>query len=99
MSADFVRRAKAIVVVVEPKVDEPADPALVRDFLGLTLGEARVASLVGAGVAPKEASVRLGIAEDTVRNVLKRVFAKTGTGRQSELVALLTKLTLAKSSK
>lgn len=92
---DFIRRAKALAVVIEPKADEPADPALVRDFLGLTLGEARVASLIGSGLAPKEASTKLGVAEETVRTVLKRVFAKTGVGRQAELATLLAKLSLA----
>lgn len=92
---DFVRRAKAVAIVIEPRAEEPADPALVRDFLGLTLGEARVASLIGSGLAPKDASVRLGIAEETVRTVLKRVFAKTGVGRQAELATLLGRLSLA----
>ena len=92
---DFIRRAKAVAIVIEPRAEEPADPALVRDFLGLTLGEARVASLIGSGLAPKDASVRLGIAEETVRTVLKRVFAKTGVGRQAELATLLGRLSLA----
>lgn len=96
---DFIRRAKAVAVVIEPRAEEPADPALVRDFLGLTLGEARVASLIGSGLAPKEASTRLGIAEETVRTVLKRVFAKTGVGRQAELATLLTRLSLANRMK
>lgn len=94
LNDDFVRRAKAVAIVIEPRAEEPADPALVRDFLGLTLGEARVASLIGSGLAPKETSTRLGIAEETVRTVLKRVFAKTGVGRQSELATLLTRLSM-----
>lgn len=93
--SELLQRAKAIVVVIEPSPSEAADPALVRDFLGLTLGEARVASLIGSGLAPRDASVKLGIAEETVRTVLKRVFAKTGVGRQVELATLLTRLSLA----
>ncbi len=99
LNDDFVRRAKAVAIVIEPSAEEPADPALVRDFLGLTLGEARVASLIGSGLAPKEASTRLGIAEETVRTVLKRVFAKTGVGRQAELATLLTRLSMATKMK
>ena len=60
----------------------------------MTLGEARVASLVGAGVPPREAAEKLGISEETARTVLKRVFAKTGISRQSELAGLLTRLVL-----
>ena len=70
------------------------DQLLVRDVLGLTLGEARVAALVGSGLAPREASERLGITEETARSVLKRVFSKTGVSRQSELVLLLSKLVI-----
>jgi len=36
----------------------------------------------------------LGITEETARTALKRVFAKVGVSRQSELAALLTKLVL-----
>jgi DNA-binding CsgD family transcriptional regulator len=33
--------------------------------------------------------MRLGVAEATARTTLKRVLAKTGAGRQANLVALL----------
>jgi DNA-binding CsgD family transcriptional regulator len=93
-NSNFLTRTRAIVLAIEQKGAEPPDPAVVRDIFGLTLGEARVASLVSAGVAPKEAADRLGIAEDTARNVLKRVFAKLDVSRQSELAALLARLVL-----
>jgi DNA-binding CsgD family transcriptional regulator/PAS domain-containing protein len=87
-------QSRVIVLVIEQKSGEPADPAVVRDVLGLTLGEARIAALVGSGLAPREAAERLGIAEETARSVLKRVFGKVGVSRQGELVALLSKLVL-----
>jgi DNA-binding CsgD family transcriptional regulator len=93
-SHDMLTRARAIVLMIDSSGDAPPDPALVRDILGLTLGEARVAALVGSGVAPKEAAEKLGIAESTARTVLKRVFAKAGVSRQSELVALFGKRSL-----
>lgn len=86
--------ARAIIVVRESAAHDPVDPALVRDLLDVTLGEARVAALVGAGLQPKEAAAQLGIAEETARSVLKRVFAKTGVSRQSDLAALLSRLVL-----
>jgi DNA-binding CsgD family transcriptional regulator len=86
--------ANAIIVVRRGTRVEPLDPSLVRDLLSLTLGEAKVAALVGAGVPPKDAAAQLGIAEQTVRTVLKRVFAKTGISRQSDLTGLLTRLVL-----
>ena len=93
-AAQFLTHARAIVLAIDPEASGPADPALVRDVLGLTLGEARVAALVGSGLSPRESAENLGITEETARTVLKRVFSKTGVARQSELVALLTKLVL-----
>lgn len=94
-AADMVlRNARALVVVVASGAAEPPDPAIVRDLLGLTLGEARVASLIGHGLPPREAANKLGIAEETARNALKRVFAKVGVSRQSELAAMLSNLIL-----
>jgi DNA-binding CsgD family transcriptional regulator/PAS domain-containing protein len=87
-SHDMLTQARAIVLMIDASGDAAPDPALVRDILGLTLGEARVAALVGSGLAPRVAAERLGIAESTARTVLKRVFAKAGVSRQSELVAL-----------
>jgi DNA-binding CsgD family transcriptional regulator/PAS domain-containing protein len=93
-AAQFLTHARAIVLAIDPEASSPADPALVRDVLGLTLGEARVAALIGAGLSPRESAEKLGITEETARTALKRVFSKTGVSRQSELVALLTKLVL-----
>jgi DNA-binding CsgD family transcriptional regulator/PAS domain-containing protein len=87
----FLVRSQAIALIVELKAGDPADPALVRDLLGLTLGEARVAALIAAGVSPRDAAQKLGIAEETARTVLKRVFIKSGISRQSELAALIAK--------
>jgi DNA-binding CsgD family transcriptional regulator/PAS domain-containing protein len=94
MTARFLTRARVIVLIVDAVSGAPPDPALVRDLLGLTLGEARVAALVGSGRAPREAAEKLGIAEETARTMLKRVFAKVGVSRQSELASLLTRLVL-----
>lgn len=90
----FLARAKAIVLAIDPRPSEPPDPAIVRDILGLTLGEARLAALVGSGTPPRDAAQTLQITENTARYVLKRVFEKVGVSRQSELSALLTKLVL-----
>ena len=86
--------AQAIVVVRRARGADPFDPGLTRDLLNVTTGEARVAALVGSGLAPREAAERLGISEETARTTLKRVFAKVGVSRQSELAALLSRLTL-----
>ncbi|MCA6126247.1 helix-turn-helix transcriptional regulator [Bradyrhizobium sp. WSM 1704] len=94
LAEQFLTHTRAIVLAIEQRLDEPADPAVVRDVLGLTLGEARIAALVGSGLPPKEAAERLGISDETARTVLKRVFSKVGVSRQSELVAILARLVL-----
>src|SRR5262249_35209072 len=91
---DFLTHVRALVLAIDPDIGSPPDPTVVRDLLGLTLAEARVAALVGSGLRPREAAERLGIAEDTARTALKRAFSKIGVSRQSELTGLLTRLVL-----
>lgn len=56
---------------------------------GLTHAEARVAARLGRGLAVKEIAAELHVGVETVRTHLKRVYAKTGTRRQAELVRLV----------
>jgi DNA-binding CsgD family transcriptional regulator len=44
-------------------------------------------AIVEVGGVP-ETAVALGVAESTVKTHLQRVFSKTGTGRQADLVKL-----------
>ena len=92
-----LQSASAIVLAVDHGCDRPFDPAIIRDVFRLTLGEARLAALVGGGLAPGEAAAALGIADNTARTVLKRVFEKMGVSRQSELAALMGKLFLGRA--
>ena len=59
---------------------------------GLTLAEAKGATLVGSGISPSDAADQLGSAAGTVRVRLKNVFNKLDIKRQSELVRLMAKL-------
>jgi len=56
---------------------------------GLTRAEARLGSMLAAGISLEEAAEALSVSVQTVRSQLKSVFAKTGVTRQAELVALL----------
>lgn len=93
-SAEAFVGARALVLLIDQEPDTPADPSLVRDLLDLTLGEARVASLIGAGTSPRDAAAALGITEETTRTVLKRVYSKVGISRQSELTVVLARATM-----
>jgi DNA-binding CsgD family transcriptional regulator len=56
---------------------------------GLTGGELRVLLALSQGLGAKEAADMLGISEPTVRTHLHRMFSKTDTPRQSDLLRLL----------
>ncbi len=72
----------------------PLGPGAVDQFvlMGLTPGQARVADAVGSGLSASEAASHLGLAESTVRVVLKAVYDKLGLSRQSQLAVLTTRL-------
>lgn len=81
--------AVAALFVQQKSIDGPAAPELIARTYGLTLTELRVlVAIVQVGGVP-ETSVALGIAETTVKTHLHRVYAKTGTSRQAELVRLV----------
>jgi DNA-binding CsgD family transcriptional regulator len=60
---------------------------------GLTGGELRVLLALNQGMGAKEAADILGIGEPTVRTHLQRIFSKTGTTRQADLLRLLQNAT------
>jgi DNA-binding CsgD family transcriptional regulator len=65
------------------------DPDVLSRCYGLTRCEANFACCLGWGDTVEQAAERLLISSNTARTHLKRVFMKTGTNRQSELVLLL----------
>jgi DNA-binding CsgD family transcriptional regulator/PAS domain-containing protein len=60
--------------------------------LGLTPREASLAELLAQDVSLTEAAGILGITRENARVHLKRIFSKTDTRRQSELVSLILRL-------
>ena len=73
------------------RLPAPAIEVLAEAFQ-LTRREAELALALQAGCSMTETAATLGISEGTARQYLKRVFAKTGVSRQSELVGLLRNL-------
>ena len=82
--------AAAVALFVQEPAQVPLMPgeAFARLY-GLTGGELRVLLALAQGLGGKEAADMLGIAEPTVRTHLQRMFSKTGTSRQAELLQLL----------
>ncbi len=83
-------RAILTFTVLEPSPG-PSANVLSKAF-NLSPAEARLAVIIAKGVSLQQAAKELGIARETARNQLKAAFAKTGTHRQGELIALLAKL-------
>jgi len=82
--------AAAAIFVHRATHNTPIAPDLVGNAFGLTPAERRVlAHIVEAG-SVAETAERLRVSETTVKTHLHRVFAKTGTARQADLVKLLT---------
>lgn len=59
---------------------------------GLTPSEIRLCGVLAQNYTLKEAADMLSVTHETARQRLKTIFQKTGTNRQSELVALLKRL-------
>jgi DNA-binding CsgD family transcriptional regulator len=60
-----------------------------RDMFGLSASEARLALALSRGRSIAEGAAELGITIETARNYSKRVYAKTGTRGQADLVRLI----------
>jgi DNA-binding CsgD family transcriptional regulator len=86
--------ASVLVILVDPEQEHEQNPIVALRLLGLTRAEARIAALVGSGHSRKEAADYLGISKWNAREALKRVFAKLGISRQSELVKLVCRLSI-----
>jgi DNA-binding CsgD family transcriptional regulator/PAS domain-containing protein len=82
--------AASVAVFTKDPVQAPLMPgeAFARLY-GLTGGELRVLLALAQGLSAKEAAEMLGISEPTVRTHLQRIFSKTDTARQADLVRLL----------
>jgi DNA-binding CsgD family transcriptional regulator/PAS domain-containing protein len=82
-----VRRVAAVVFVHEPK---KVAALLLRDMFALTRQEGAIAEALSNGVPLPRVARDLGITVGTARFHLKRIFQKTNTHSQVELVTLLS---------
>ncbi len=83
--------ACAIVTLHEMPAYERIDDGEIRALFELTAREAELAGWLATGRSLTEAAGAMGISIATARHYLKAIFAKTNTGRQAELVALLAR--------
>jgi DNA-binding CsgD family transcriptional regulator len=84
-----VEAACAAVFIEDPERAPAIPPSILRTFYGLTPAEARFAALLLTGCSVQDASRALAITLNTARTHLKRIFDKTDTSRQADLIRLL----------
>jgi DNA-binding CsgD family transcriptional regulator len=78
----------AVLMLIDPPAASVGTLTVLQRLFGLTAAEARVLALLLDDCRPREIAEELQISITTVRSHLQALFAKTGTRRQSELVAL-----------
>ncbi|MFN3313586.1 MAG: helix-turn-helix transcriptional regulator [Hyphomonas sp.] len=83
-------RIVVTLLCLDPK--NSLTPELLKDVFGLTPAQTRVAMLLATEKSPEEIADLTGIRIATVRQTMKSILLKTETKRQSQLVALLSKL-------
>lgn len=79
----------AAVLIRDPEGQGNNAEDVLREVFHLTAREARLATAIASGNTPDEAAALLGMTVGTARTHLKRVFYKTATTRQAELVRLV----------
>jgi DNA-binding CsgD family transcriptional regulator len=87
-------RAVAAVFIAPPAEAPPAPEQALAALFDLTPTEAKVFSQIASGKSLTGAAAALDVAQSTVKSHLKRIFAKTGTSRQAELVRLAASLAM-----
>lgn len=92
---DLFGAFSAIVVFTALTIGHSPSNDVLAGLFDLTAAEARVASRVASLSTIPEIAAALGLTRETVRTQLRAVFSKTGTHRQTDLAALLTKSTLS----
>ncbi len=85
--------SRAAIFVVDPENVAHGSIEILADTYQLTMAERQVLERLAAGDSPAGISRALDIGMPTVRTHLHRIFDKTGTRRQSELLMLLVGFT------
>ena len=80
--------ARAAVFMVDPEQPHEGSLSLFAQTYRLTLAERQILERLAGGESPVEIAGTMGIAMPTVRTHLHRLFEKTGTRRQAELIKL-----------
>jgi DNA-binding CsgD family transcriptional regulator len=83
---------RAVVFVTDPERPRPGNRDLLIQLFGLTRKEADMSVKLSEAKSIEQAAEEMGITYETARTHLRRIFSKTGTSRQTELLLLLARL-------
>lgn len=83
-----------LLIIVDPANRAGIPTGWIMDAYGLTPAEARVAIAASSGITVPDISNQLALSPNTIKTHLRKVFAKTGISRQTELVRLMTSIGL-----
>lgn len=86
---DIFSRASVVVFVTPVVVADVPTAEVIQGLFDLTPTEAKVARALGRGATVAEIAAGNNVAQPTVRNQIREIFAKTGVNRQADLVGLL----------
>lgn len=84
-----VKDAAVLLFAIDPADRRSTPLGQIMDAYGLTHAEARVALAASSGNTIIETAQSLNLSPNTIKTHLRRVFAKTATGRQAELAGLI----------
>jgi DNA-binding CsgD family transcriptional regulator/PAS domain-containing protein len=89
----------AAVIIQDPSEGAAPPMEAVGLLYGLTTAERNVLEHVADSRSPQETADRLGVSVNTVKTHLQKIFAKTNTARQADLVRLVARSTAPLRSK
>jgi DNA-binding CsgD family transcriptional regulator len=84
--------ATAAVFITQLGGQPTAEIGAIAKSFGLTPAEARTLEHLAGGATIAETADAIGISTNTTRTHLARIFSKTGTSRQADLIALVSQL-------
>jgi len=89
---DCFAPAQVLIIFADLDARRRIDTQTLTDAFGLCASEARLTCLLAGGASLESAAESLGIAVNTARNQIKRVFEKTETHSQGQLISLVSQL-------
>ena len=87
-----VAEPATVVLITDPERQTPANGDLLIQTYKLTRKEAMFATKLYEGKSVEKAAEELSITYETARTHLRRIFSKTRTSRQAELLLLIAKI-------